>query len=314
MEILFVVEQIPAKVVVAGLDNAGKTSLLIALDKKFEYEENVKKLPPTYGIQRTQFTFLNRDIIRWDFGGQEQYRNVYLSQMDRNLYEISLLFYVIDIQDQSRFPAAMEYFEKIIQFFHEKNINVPVIVILNKYDPQLKEDLKINHHIMNIKEMVTQILGQHVPAFYTTSIFDIDSVMQAFSQPLSRMFPRLEMIQAIFQDFTKAHPCLAMLLMDKNGITLADHYISHLAPYRRDAIRNLRIVALKKILDKGVGSMNFVDDSDPGKPIYGEIRNFPAEQPNFYILVISENQGVITKDIELILPRVETLLWDILKE
>ncbi len=309
-----VVEQIPAKVVVAGLDNAGKTSLLIALDKKFEFEENVKKMPPTLGIQRTQFTFLNRDIIRWDFGGQEQYRNVYLSQMDRNLYEISLLFFVVDIQDQARFPAAMEYFEKIVQFLREKEIRIPIIIILNKYDPQLKEDLKINHHIMNIKEMVTQILESRTTAFYTTSIFDIESVMQAFSEPLAQMFPRLEMIQTIFRDFTKVHPCLAMLLMDKNGITLADHYISHLTPIRRDAIRNLRILALKKIVKKGVGGLNFIDESYPGKPVYGEIRNFPAEQPNFYLLVISENQSVITTDIELILPRVESLLWDILKE
>ncbi len=307
-------EPIPAKVVIAGLDNAGKTSLLIALDKKFEFEENVKKLPPTMGIQRTQFTFLNRDIIRWDFGGQEQYLKVYLTQMNRNLYEISLLFYVIDIQDQSRFPAAMEYFEKIVQFLREKEIRIPIVIIMNKYDPELKEDLKTNHHIMNIKEMVTQILGAITPAFYTTSIFAIDSIMQAFSEPLAQMFPRLEMIQSIFQDFTKAHPCLAMLLMDKNGITLADYYISHLTPNRRDAIRNVRILALKKIIDKGVGGLNFVDDSYPGKPVYGEIRNFPTEQPNFYLLVISENQGVIVKDIELILPRVETLLWDILKE
>ncbi len=307
------VEQLPAKVVVAGLDNAGKTSLLIALDKKFEFYENVKKLPPTMGIQRTQFTFLSRDIIRWDFGGQEQYRNVYLSQMDRNLYEISLLFYVIDIQDQSRFPAAMEYFEKIIQFFEKNTLDVPIIIILNKYDPEIRENLKINHHIMNVKEMVTQILGVKVPAFYTTSIFDIDSVMQAFSQPLAQMFPRLEMIQTIFQDFAKAHPCLAMLLMDKNGITLADYYINHLSPNRREAIRNLRVSAIKKITEKGAGSVNFTDNSFPGKEIYGEIRNFPAEQPNFYLIVISENQRVIVNDINLILPRVEALLWDILK-
>ncbi len=309
-----VVEPIPAKVVVAGLDNAGKTSLLIALDKKFEFEENVKKLAPTMGIQRTQFTFLNREIIRWDFGGQEQYRNVYLTQMERNLYEITLLFYVIDVQDQSRFPLAMDYFSKIVLFLREKELRVPIIIILNKYDPELKEDLKTNHHIMNIKEMVSQILGATTPAFYTTSIYDIDSIMQAFSQPLAQMFPRLEMIQEIFQDFTKAHPCLAMLLMDTNGITLADHYVSHLTPNRRDAIRKIRILALKKIVDKGVGGLNFVDDTYPGKPVYGEIRNFPPEQPNFYLLVISDNKSVIAKDIDLILPRVEKLLWDILKE
>ncbi len=310
-----VVEQIPAKVVVAGLDNAGKTSLLIALDKKFEYEDNIKKLTPTQGIHRTQFSFLNREIVPWDFGGQEKYREIYLAQMERNFYEISLFFYVIDIQDQSRFADAINYFGKITQFFREKEITAPIIILLNKYDPEIKENLKINHHVMNIKEMITQTLGSgKTPAYYTTSIFDIESIMQAFSQPLAQLYPRLEMIQTIFQDFTKAHPCIAMFLMDSNGITLADHYLSHLAPNRRDAIRNIRILALKKIVTKGVGGLTFEDDSYPGTPVYGEIQSFPAEKPNFYLLVISDNKNVIAKDIELIMPRVESLLWDILKE
>jgi len=64
-----------AKIVVTGLDNAGKTSLLIALEKKFAYESDLKKLKPTVRINRDNFTFLNQKIVRWDFGGQEKYRD-----------------------------------------------------------------------------------------------------------------------------------------------------------------------------------------------------------------------------------------------
>jgi small GTP-binding protein len=299
--------------VVAGLDNAGKTSLLLALEKKFDYEDEVKNLTPTQGIQRTQFKFLKRNIYRWDFGGQEKYRQEYLAQMERNLTEISILFYVIDVQDQARFPEVMEYLRHIVNFVREKKIEVPIIIILNKYDPKLKDNEKIIHQVMNLKELVTEIVQPKTPTFFITSIYDIDSIMQAFSQSLSQMFPRLEMIQDIFQDFTKTHPVLAMLLMDENGITIADYYQSHLLPKERDAIRLLRIQALKKIVEKGVGGLRFEDDAYPGKTIFGEIRSFPVEGPYFYLLFISEDKTLISQQIETTVPRVEKILWNVLK-
>ncbi len=47
------------KLIIAGLDNAGKTSFLIALRQKYNFYERVKILKPTINIDYSSFNFLN---------------------------------------------------------------------------------------------------------------------------------------------------------------------------------------------------------------------------------------------------------------
>ncbi len=68
------------KFVLAGLDNAGKTSFLIALQQKYNFHDEVKNLNPTVRIEYSTLNFLNRwEIDFWDMGGQENYREHYLN-------------------------------------------------------------------------------------------------------------------------------------------------------------------------------------------------------------------------------------------
>ncbi len=63
------------KLVIAGLDNAGKTSALIALRHKYNFYERVKNLKPTIKIDYSSFKFLNTYRINlWDMGGQKKFR------------------------------------------------------------------------------------------------------------------------------------------------------------------------------------------------------------------------------------------------
>ena len=57
------------KLVIAGLDNAGKTSALIALRQKYNFYERVKNLKPTIKIDYSSFKFLKTFRINlWDMG------------------------------------------------------------------------------------------------------------------------------------------------------------------------------------------------------------------------------------------------------
>jgi len=59
------------KVALLGLDNAGKTSILTAMRKKFDVPEAVKGLKPTKKIERSSVTFMDHMIYLHDFGGQK---------------------------------------------------------------------------------------------------------------------------------------------------------------------------------------------------------------------------------------------------
>ena len=68
------------KIVIAGLDNAGKTSALIALRQKYNFYERVKNLKPTIKIDYNSFKFLKTFRINlWDMGGQKKFRKIYTS-------------------------------------------------------------------------------------------------------------------------------------------------------------------------------------------------------------------------------------------
>ncbi|MFX0009223.1 MAG: ADP-ribosylation factor-like protein [Candidatus Hermodarchaeota archaeon] len=61
------------KIVFAGLDNAGKTSALIALRMKYNFYERVKDLKPTIKIDYSSFKFLKKYHVNlWDMGGQKK--------------------------------------------------------------------------------------------------------------------------------------------------------------------------------------------------------------------------------------------------
>ena len=101
------------KVIVVGLDNAGKTAILKKFGGKLGIGE-IASLKPTKGVQREIIEGENLDLLIWDFGGQEQYRDKYLTNPDKYFLEVDLLLYVIDVQETDKFEESLDYFNKIL--------------------------------------------------------------------------------------------------------------------------------------------------------------------------------------------------------
>ena len=65
------------KIIIAGLDNAGKTSILTALDKKYDFHKDIISLTPTIRVEYHATEFLRNKTVFWDMGGQKKYRELY---------------------------------------------------------------------------------------------------------------------------------------------------------------------------------------------------------------------------------------------
>ena len=105
------------KIIFAGLDNAGKTSFLIALRQKYNFYEHVENLKPTLKIDYNSFTFLNRFLINlWDMGGQEKYRKIYIDHPNY-FFASNYFYFLIDIQDELRFDASIKYLHQLLDIF-----------------------------------------------------------------------------------------------------------------------------------------------------------------------------------------------------
>ena len=245
---------------------------------------------------------------------QENYREQYLKYQDRFFLDIAVFYFVVDVQDVPNFPAAVEYLKKIVDFFAERSIDLPIVILLNKVDPDLVDTPRIKKNIVKLKEMILMSLGKFPGDFYTTSAFDIDSVMKALSQSLSRNLSRTEIIADVLKELVDEYSLVGIMLMDSNGITFADHYQDHLPPTKMDALRTIRVLALKKIMEQGVGNLRFQDDNNPAISVFGEISSFAADKSTFYLLILSEDEATIAEKMVTITPRAEQILWEILQQ
>jgi hypothetical protein len=120
---------------------------------------------------------------------------------------------VIDIQEPTCFPDAIEYFKSVYQHAQNYSDGLISIVIFNKVDPQLSNDDKIIQHIDNLKKEISKIVENAEILFYTTSIYDPFSILEAFSKPILGDKPVYNEISVLFANFGITHSIDHMTLM-----------------------------------------------------------------------------------------------------
>jgi len=130
-----------SKILILGLDNSGKTTILLSLKEDTNLLSYLS-LKPTRGVNIEQFKEPNLSIYVWDFGGQKEYRSDYITNFTKYIKEVDEILYIIDIQDHRRYDEALKYLEEIIFSIEQEQNGIELSIFLHKYDPYLKN--KIN--------------------------------------------------------------------------------------------------------------------------------------------------------------------------
>ncbi len=211
------------KILFAGLDQAGKSSFLLAVKKR--YSEIIKSLP-TKGIARSDekiFEEQNSQISIWDLGGQQKYREKFLEERKIYLYNVDVMFFLIDIQDSSRIEESLELYRTILPSLSELNENPPIIVCFNKYDPDLKKSKDINNLTKKLHQKIVSISNNFIVKIYNTSIFDQWSLISAYSAGLALLSPNRELFENLLKNLSKRIHSDAILLLNENGIILSNY-------------------------------------------------------------------------------------------
>ena len=173
------------KIIVIGLDNAGKTAILNKFGGRLGISD-LANLKPTKGVDRRHIETENSDLdlFIWDFGGQAQYRSKYLKNPEQYFLQVDLLIYVIDLQDSERFPESFEYFEQILKTLTILEEDPFVLIYIHKFDPELKYDPETLLNIELLKDNLNQALtsfGYDYEA-YLTSIYSLITNEPEFSK------------------------------------------------------------------------------------------------------------------------------------
>eukprot|EP00198_Chlamydomonas_reinhardtii_P002916 XP_001692252.1 ARF-like GTPase [Chlamydomonas reinhardtii] len=120
-----------ARILVLGLDNAGKTTILKALS-----EEDITTITPTQGFNIKSLSRDGFNLKIWDIGGQKSIRpywQVSACHALRNYFDqTDALIYVIDSADSKRLSESEFELTELLQ--EEKMTGVPLLVFANKQD------------------------------------------------------------------------------------------------------------------------------------------------------------------------------------
>jgi len=119
------------KVLLVGLDNAGKTTILY----KLTLDELVSTIP-TVGLNIETIEYKDIEFQCWDLGGQQKIRDIwpqYYSGTDA-------IIFVIDSNEQTRLHEVKEELHNMMK--HKLLQNAVILVLANKQD--LPQSININ--------------------------------------------------------------------------------------------------------------------------------------------------------------------------
>jgi len=161
------------KILLIGLDNGGKTSILKCL-KGIKGLSAFNSPMPTKGLDVQHFEALNSKYSIWDLGGQKAYLDDYFNDFKKFVKRTSKIIYVIDIQDVNRYDIALEYMKKVINSIDIQN-SIDFSIFLHKSDPDLVFDRNLNEKVIDdfIKKIRETIPLKFKYSLYKTSIYAI---------------------------------------------------------------------------------------------------------------------------------------------
>lgn len=111
------------KIVIVGLDNAGKTTIVYKL-----LTNEAVVTTPTIGSNVEEITYKNIKMVMWDIGGQESLRTSWVTYYTN----AKALIMVIDSTDVERLNVVSEEMTKIFQ--SEILQDASILIFANKQD------------------------------------------------------------------------------------------------------------------------------------------------------------------------------------
>ncbi|HUY00840.1 MAG TPA: ADP-ribosylation factor-like protein [Candidatus Deferrimicrobium sp.] len=270
------------KILVTGIENVGKTSILYSLEKKYSL---LGTLSPTKGIDRTSFSIFGYQVSAWDLGGQESYRKGYLQ---KNIFfeEADLLIYVIDVIDDKNYDISLDYFQKILKIFSEIKQTPQILIFLNKIDPDIKNKPQIRKNIKLLLDMFSASNSEGFNfEFFETSIFDEWSLVNAFSTGLRKLSNKTEILSNSLADLAKKIMANAMILMNQNGYLLAEYAIDELSAFLCQSISTQSLYMYLLMKEKNITPEKITVDLKDGSIVFCEVT---ITDEHFFIISYSK--------------------------
>ncbi len=237
------------KVVLVGLDNAGKTSIILTMKRIADQVSQearmneILKLKPTKGVERQEVVLQGQPMLLFDFGGQKAYRRRYLDSPQRYLEAIDLVIFVLDVKDEERFPEALIYFEGLAKEIKNLELSPAFAIFFHKLDEVLPEDSETWQKLLDQASLFEAVLRSiwkdkallslDKDMLFQTSIRREISVFSGVSNSLKCISPVQDILRGGTRETAEYLDSDLLLLIADNGLELA-RFQSETADYLKD--------------------------------------------------------------------------------
>ncbi|MFX1309816.1 MAG: ADP-ribosylation factor-like protein [Promethearchaeota archaeon] len=212
------------KILMIGLDAAGKTSILAVVQDKFSI---IKSLLPTRGVKREKLDFFGYPVISWDLGGQVQYREkLYFNRPELFFTEADIMLYVVDSQDMDRISEAANYFREVLKVLKDLREKPEVLIVLSKSDQDIRKTIQWQQNVTSIKNKFNSIVDDFEDFsvdYCDTTVFQRETIMQMFSIALKKVSDTSEIIEHILEEFTHQVEAKASSLVSMDGLIFGSY-------------------------------------------------------------------------------------------
>lgn len=154
-----------ANIFIFGLDKAGKTTIIRALQNKI-----FKETPPTIAMDISKILIQNLQIMVYDAPGQSRFRNLWTPQLNNQ----HGLVFVLDVTDEGRFQEASDALHGILT--HDDAMDLPLLILFNKVDLLPKVKVK-----RILKEISNSSLKNRTYKLFPTSGLTGKGIIKSFT-------------------------------------------------------------------------------------------------------------------------------------
>ncbi len=293
------------KILLCGLEDAGKTSILLVLDKKFSLLTSVA---PTIKAKRTSHTnkLLGISITRWDLGGQKSYRKIYLDNKSKYFTDMQSIFYVIDIQRQDKFDKALIYLKDIINIVVDNHPeNFQLLILLHKYDPDIKNKKEMKDNIQFLESNIKSIIKNLKYSLYRTSIYDDSSLLKTFSDGVFSATEKSKLLQSLLRDYMSKTYTSSTLLLDQNCFIIASRATDDAYQEICEAIAPRLTNALEKLEEWDIDTKDIITNIEFPQNSVGQsregiifLRKLEINNDRLYLIALCLNKRIQNKSYE----------------
>ena len=228
-QIEHIIELETEKVLIIGIDNAGKSSIQDIL--RFTSVETASRRSPSRDLELFNKDFLKKNYVFFIPPGQEDLRKNELHGSMKNEYfsDVSTLILVVDSTDTQRFLEVQEELQKTIEDLLELSPKCQNFILFAH-----KQDLAQAVESMEIKRKIMDPLGQLYPGIinqfiiFETTILDPRSIHEPFIKAIAKHIGTNRVDFDELADWVREQvKARIVLITDANGLLIGESFVGH---------------------------------------------------------------------------------------